>query len=83
MILFLLEERECLAVLIEAGLDASSLFGIKGRAALEVNAEAGTVLVLTSDGSVVGPVLVVFQEGTLELGRGNLNCANRLEGINV
>ena len=83
VILFLLEERECLAVFVEAGLDALALILGEAGAALEVDAEVGAEFVLAGDGCVSRPVLVVLEEGALEDGAWHLRGTDRLEGINV
>ena len=81
MALLLLQEVEGCAVLAEAGLDARLLILAEGAADLEVHAEVGAEPVLSRDGSVVLPVFMVLEEGTLEDGAGHLNGPDGLKGV--
>jgi len=83
VILFLLEERECLPVLVEAGVDALGFIFAEAAANLEVDAEVGAELVLAGNGGIRGPVLVVLQELALEDWGGHLHSTDGLEGVDL
>jgi hypothetical protein len=72
-----------LSVLIEACLDAFALIITECGSLLEVDTETCAEFVLAGDSSVSGPVLVVPQEGTFELGCRDLSRANCLERVDV
>ena len=83
MAFFLLKEGEGLSVFVEASFDAATLFGGKSGSILKIDAKVCTEFVLTSDSCVSSPVLVVFQERSLENGGWHLSSTNCLEGIDV
>lgn len=64
MALLLLEVRERLPVLGETSVEAGLLDLLESAESLEVDADVGAELVLSDDGGIGGPVLVVCLEGT-------------------